>query len=83
MLVGEPFDDLIALAYGWDVLATAALLAAGRVISQITMVARRRTRSCSRCSTARGAVDRWLAHRDARVRQRRRGRAGSPAGCAR
>ncbi len=38
MILGEPFDDLIALALGWDVLATAALLAAGRVLSQVSLV---------------------------------------------
>ncbi|HJR25957.1 MAG TPA: HAMP domain-containing sensor histidine kinase [Acidimicrobiales bacterium] len=59
MLLGEPFDDLIALAYGWDVLATAALLSAGRVLSQISMVL-----VCHAIVLALldapGAVDRWI-----------------------
>ena len=59
MLVGEPFDDLIALAYGWDVLATAALLSAGRVLSQITMVLVAHAIVLA-ILDAPGSVDHWL-----------------------
>jgi signal transduction histidine kinase len=60
MLLGEPFDDLIALAYGWDVLATAALLGAGRVLSQISLVLALHAGVLLVLDPP-GAFDRWVA----------------------